>query len=314
MPLQVAIQMDPLAGANFASDSSIRIAAEAERRGAEVYVYEAKDLSWQPGLLSAPARRVQGLNPPEAAYTAGPAETLDLGRMDVIWVRQDPPFDMAYIASLHLLELVADRVLVLNNPRSIRDAPEKMLVLRFPQLTPPTLITRDRAAVDAFREVQRDIIIKPLNGHAGHGVFHIGPGDENYGAALETLLGLSREPLIVQRYLPEVRAGDRRILLVDGAPVGGFARVPAAGEARAAMRTGSRVEKLTLTAREREICAALGPLLREMGLLFVGIDVIGGYLTEVNVTSPTGIAQTLRLDGVDAAALIWDAIDQRLGR
>jgi len=314
MALRVAIQMDPLAGANFASDSSIRIAAEAGRRGAAVYFYEAKDLSWQNGRLTAPARRVQNLNPPETTYVAGDVETLDLGAMDVIWVRQDPPFDMAYIASLQLLELVADKVLVLNNPRSIRDAPEKMLVLQFPDLTPPTLITRDRKAVDAFRETHRDIIIKPLNGHAGHGVFHIGAGDENYTSALETLLAANKEPLIVQRYLPEVRAGDRRILLVEGEPVGGFARVPAAGEARAAMRTGSRVEKLELTSREREICAALGPVLRNMGLLFVGIDVIGGYLTEVNVTSPTGIAQAQKLDGVDVAALIWNAIEKRLRR
>lgn len=312
MPLQVAIQMDPLTGVNFASDSSIRIAAEAERRGADVYVYEPKDLSWQPGLLSVPARRVRGLNPPTASCSAESPEVIDLGEMDVIWVRQDPPFDLAYIASLHLLELVADRVLVLNNPRSIRDAPEKMLVLRYPELTPPTLITRDRASIAAFREAHRDLILKPLGGHAGHGVFHLGPEDENFASALETLLTVSAEPLIVQRYLPEVREGDRRILLVEGEPVGAFARIPATGESRAAMRTGSQVEKAVLTPRELEICRTIGPALRDMGLLFVGIDVIGGCLTEINVTSPTGIAQVERLEGVNAAALIWDAVEKRL--
>ncbi len=314
MALQVAIQMDPLASANFASDSSIRIAAEAGRRGADVYFYEAKDLSWQPGVLSAPAYKVTGLNPPEKSHVVGPRETIDLGGMDVIWVRQDPPFDVAYIASLHLLELIADQVLVLNNPRSIRDAPEKMLVLRFPDFIPPTLITRDRGAVNAFRDAHADIIIKPINGHAGHGVFHIKPDDENFGSAFETLMAATIEPLIVQRYLPEVRQGDRRLILVEGEYVGGFARVPAEGEARAAMRTGSTLEKVILTEREREIIATIGPVLRDMGLLFVGIDVIGGYLTEINVTSPTGIAQANKLDDVQIEALVWNAVEKRLRR
>lgn len=313
MALQVAIQMDPLDKANFASDSSIRIAAEAGRRGADLYFYEAKDLSWQDSRLSTPALKVEGLNPPDKNYTATPVE-LDVGSMDVVWVRQDPPFDMAYIASLQLLELVTDNVLVLNNPRSIRDAPEKMLVLRFPNLIPPTLISRDRKAIEAFRVAQGDIVIKPVNGHAGHGVFHIKPDDENFGSALEALLSLTIEPLIAQRYLPEVRAGDRRIILIEGEAVGGFARVPAAGEARAAMRTGSTIEKVVLTPREHEIVKAIGPLLREMGLLFVGIDVIGGYLTEINVTSPTGIAQANRLDDIRIEARVWDAVEKRLRR
>lgn len=312
MALQVAIQMDPVAGVNFASDSSIRIAAEAACRGAEVYVYEPQNLSWQPGLLSAPAQRIGDFDLPTAKHTLGPVETLDLGGMDVIWVRQDPPFDEAYITSLHLLELVADKVLVLNNPRSIRDCPEKLLVLRFPELTPPTLITRDRKAMNDFREAHRDIILKPVNGHAGHGVFHLGPDDENFGSALETLLAANKEPLIMQRYLPEVRSGDRRIILVEGEPMGVFARIPVAGDARAALRTGSRVERSSLTEREVHICQTIGPLLRERGLVFVGIDVIGGYLTEINVTSPTGIAQMDRFEGISIAAKIWDAVEGRL--
>ena len=242
----------------------------------------------------------------------GAFEELDLAGFDIVLMRQDPPFDMAYITATHLLELLPeDGPLVVNDPAAVRNAPEKLFVLRFRELMPPTLLTLDREAIDAFRQEHGEIVLKPLFGNGGAGVFHLRPGDDNLGSLLEMYASVYREPVMVQRYLPEVRQGDKRIILVEGEPVGAVNRVPPEGEARANLHVGGRAVKTGLTAREREICAAIGPSLREHGLVFVGIDVIGDYMTEINVTSPTGIQEIARLDGVDLAPNIWDAIEAR---
>jgi glutathione synthase len=226
-------------------------------------------------------------------------------------MRQDPPFDMAYITATHVLEHVADRVLIVNDPAEVRNAPEKLFVAHFPDLMPPTLITSDKDAIVEFRARHKDVVVKPLFGNGGSGVFHLKPDDENLGALLETFTILYREPVIVQRYLPEIRQGDKRIILVEGEAVGAVSRIPQSGEARANFHAGGSAQKTTLTSREQDICAAIGPTLREKGLVFVGIDVIGDYLTEINVTSPTGIQEINRLDGVQIERTLWDAIESR---
>jgi len=230
-----------------------------------------------------------------------------------VLMRQDPPFDMAYITATHLLEQIHPKTLVVNDPAHVRNAPEKLFVTRFENVMPPTLITSDAALIHEFRAEYLDIVVKPLFGNGGVGVFHIGPEDENLNALLEMFTDLYREPIIVQKYLPQIRQGDKRIILVDGTVAGAVSRVPAAGEARANLHVGARAEKTELTPREREICAAIGPALRERGLIFVGIDVIGDFLTEINVTSPTGIMEINRLDDARLDALVWDAIEARLG-
>jgi glutathione synthase len=243
----------------------------------------------------------------------GSFEELDLAGVDVILMRQDPPFDMAYITATHLLELLPENgPLVVNDPAAVRNAPEKLFVLRFKELMPPTLLTRDRDAIRAFWREHGDIILKPLFGNAGAGVFRLRPGDENLTALLEIYESIRREPVMVQRYIPEVRRGDKRIILVEGEAMGAVLRVPPEGEARANLHVGARPVKTELTARDREICAAIGPTLRAQGLVFVGIDVIGDWLTEINVTSPTGIQEIARLDGIEIAPKIWDAIERRL--
>ena len=243
----------------------------------------------------------------------GNTETLNLATdLDVILMRQDPPFDMQYITLTHLLEGIGDQTLVVNNPREVRNAPEKLFVTEFAQFMPPTIITRDEQAIRAFREQHPHTIVKPLFGNGGAGVFYLKPDDENLSSLLENLLGASREQLMVQAYIPEIRQGDKRIILVDGEPIGAINRIPADGEARANLHVGGRAAKVELTDREREICSALGPVLRQRGLLFVGIDVIGDYLTEINVTSPTGLQELQRFDGTDGPALIWDAIERKV--
>jgi glutathione synthase len=242
-------------------------------------------------------------------YTFGAETTIALAEMDVVLMRQDPPFDMAYITATHLLEHIHPKTLVVNNPAAVRNAPEKLLVTHFPELMPPTLIAWDRGAIRDFRARHGDIIVKPLFGNGGIGVFRIRPDDENLGSLLDMFFTASREPLMVQRYEPAVRLGDKRIILIDGEPLGALNRVPAAGDSRSNMHAGGRPEPTTLTAREREICAAIGPTLKREGLLFTGIDVIGDYLTEINVTSPTGLQQIARFDGVNLAAVIWDKIE-----
>jgi glutathione synthase len=245
-------------------------------------------------------------------FTLGQSSVQDLSKVNVVLMRQDPPFDMAYITATHILEHIHPKTLVVNDPVSVRNAPEKLLVTHFSHLMPPTLITADPAQVKAFRQLHGDIIVKPLFGNGGAGVFHLRPDDSNLNALLEMFTERSREPVMVQRYLPEVRQGDKRIILIDGEPAGAINRVPAAGEARSNMHVGGRPEKTPLTPRDREICAAIGPTLKKQGLIFVGIDVIGDYLTEINVTSPTGLQEVNRFEGTKLEADIWDAIEKKL--
>jgi glutathione synthase len=312
MGLAIAIQMDPIDSINIDADSTFALALEAQARGHALYHYLPQALTLRDGRLYARGRSLEVFRRHGNHHHFGAFEELDLGGFDVVLMRQDPPFDMAYITATHLLELLpGDGPLVVNDPASVRNAPEKLFVLRFKELMPPTLLTLDREEILAFWQEHGDIILKPLFGNGGAGVVHLRPGDENLNSLLEMYASVYREPVMVQRYLPEVRQGDKRIILVEGEPVGAVNRVPAEGEARANLHVGGRAVKTRLTSREREICAAIGPSLREQGLVFVGIDVIGDYMTEINVTSPTGIQEIARLDGVDLAANIWDAIEAR---
>ncbi len=313
MGLAVAIQMDPIDTINIDADSTFALALEAQARGHALFHYLPEALTLRDGRLYARGRPLEVVRRHGHHHRFGVVEELDLGGLDVILMRQDPPFDMAYITATHLLELLPEGgPLVVNDPAAVRNAPEKLFVLRFRELMPPTLLTRDRDEIRAFWRAHGDIILKPLFGNAGAGVFRLRPGDENLTALLEMYESIQREPVMVQRYLPEVRQGDKRIILVEGEPMGGVMRVPAEGEARANLHVGGQPVKTELTAREREICAAIGPTLRAQGLIFVGIDVIGDWITEINVTSPTGIQEIDRLDGTDIAAKIWDAIEFRL--
>ena len=312
MPLTVAIQMDPIESINIDADSTFALALEAQRRGHGLYHYLPQHLAFAGGRVTARARALSVRRKAGDHFTLGGFESLDLAQADVVLMRQDPPFDMAYITATHILEHIHPKTLVVNDPVSVRNAPEKLFVTHFPELMPPTLIASDRAAIDAFRAEYKDIIVKPLFGNGGAGVFHVRADDDNLGALLEMFTARSREPVIVQKYLPAIRAGDKRIILIDGVPAGAVNRVPARGEARANLHVGARAEKAALDARDRDICEAIGPTLRAKGLIFVGIDVIGGFLTEINVTSPTGIQEIGRFDGTDLAALVWDAIESRV--
>ncbi len=311
MPLTVAIQMDPIESIDITADSTFAMALEAERRGHTLLYYHAGDLAWCDGRLTAPAWPLSVRPVAGDHFTLGTRETVDLAAVDVVLMRQDPPFHMGYITATHLLESIHPRTLVVNDPKEVRNAPEKLFITRFPDLVPPSLITSDPAAIRDFRAVHRDIVLKPLFGNGGAGIVHLDPADDNLSSLLEMYARLAPEPLMVQRYLPEIRQGDKRILLVDGEPVGAVNRVAADGEARANFHAGGRAEKTDLSAREREICRRLGPELRARGLIFVGIDVIGDYLTEINVTSPTGIHEINRLDGSRIEAALWDAIEAR---
>ncbi len=318
MSLRVAVQMDPIEGISIDADSTFALMLEAQLRGHSLWHYEVRHMALHEGApgggsrLFARARPVMVQRMAGAHYTFGASVRLDLGSMDVVLMRQDPPFDMAYITATHLLEHIHPRTLVVNDPASVRNAPEKLLVTHFPELMPPTLITWDVEAIRAFRAEYQDIIVKPLFGNGGAGVFRIKPDDENLGSVLEMHFAHSREPLMIQRYESAVRRGDKRIILVDGEPMGAINRVPATGEARSNMHVGGRPERSGLTPRDRAICAAIGPTLREQGLIFVGIDVIGDYLTEINVTSPTGIQEIDRFDGVNLEAAIWDRIEAKV--
>ena len=313
MSFAVAIQMDAMDSIDIAGDSTFALALEGQARGHALFHYLPADLSLKQGRVIARARPLQVRPEVGNYYTLGEAELLDLATLDVVLMRQDPPFDMSYITATHLLEHIHPGTLVVNDPVHVRNAPEKLFVTHFENVMPPTLITCDAALVHEFRAEYSDIIVKPLFGNGGAGVFHIGPDDENLNALLEMFTGLYREPIIVQKYLPEVRQGDKRIILVDGVAAGAVSRVPAAGEARANLHVGARAEKTELTPREQKICTAIGPALRERGLIFVGIDVIGDFLTEINVTSPTGIMEINRLDDARLDALVWDAIEARIG-
>jgi len=312
MSLAVAIQMDPIDGINIDSDSTFVLALEAQRRGHGLYHYLPTDLSYDHGRVKARARPLQVRRERGNHATLGDPEMLDLRALDVVLMRQDPPFDLAYIGATHLLERVHPETLVVNDPVSVRNAPEKLFVTHFPELMPPTLITYDHAEIRAFRAAHKDIILKPIYGNGGAGVFHIGPDDENLNSLLDLLAQTVREPIMVQRYLPEIKQGDKRIVLIEGAPAGAVNRLPPPGDARANLHVGGRAEKATLSKRDLEICEALGPVLREQGLVFVGIDVIGGWMTEINVTSPTGIRQIGEFGGPDIAAMIWDVVEKKV--
>ena len=311
MSLSAAIQMDPVAGIDIDADSTFALALEAQARGHRLWHYLPGALALDGGAVLASARPLEVRRERGRHFSLGAAETLDLASLDVVLMRQDPPFDMGYVTATHLLERVHPGTLVVNDPAQVRNAPEKLFVTEFPGLMPETLIASDRERIRAFRERYGDIVVKPLYGNGGAGVFHIGADDENLNALLEMYEEFYREPAVVQRYLPEVRDGDKRIILVDGEPAGAVNRVPPAGEARSNMHVGGRPEAAALDARDREICAAIGPALKARGLLFAGIDVIGGLLTEINVTSPTGIQEIDRFDGANLAGRIWDAIEAR---
>jgi glutathione synthase len=309
--LRVAVQMDPIASINIDGDSTFALMLEAQARGHALWHYHVRDLALAGGRVLAHAQPVEVRRVKGDHFTLGAPVELDLGQVDVVLMRQDPPFDMAYITATHILEHIHPKTLVVNDPASVRNAPEKLFVTHFPELMPETLISADIRQIRRFRDKHGDIILKPLFGNGGAGVFHVKPEDPNLNALLEMFTERSREPLVVQRYVPDVRKGDKRIILVDGVAMGAINRVPAAGEARSNMHVGGRPEPTTLTDREREICDAIGPELRKRGLIFVGIDVIGGYLTEINVTSPTGLQEIARFDGIHLERATWDAIEAK---
>jgi glutathione synthase len=315
MSLAVAVQMDPIHAIDIDADSTFVLMVEAQARGHGLWYYTPKTLSLHGGRVVAKAQRVKDIRRKKGDHVElGPIEPLDLSMMDVVLLRQDPPFDMAYITTTHLLERLHPRTLVVNDPAHVRNAPEKLFVTQFQELMPPTLITVDKDEILAFRKQHKDIVVKPLFGNGGSGVFHVKPDDENLGTILEVFTQMFREPIIAQRYIPEIRKGDKRIILVDGKAVGAVSRMPQEGEARANFHAGGAAKKAELTPREKMICEAIGPALSERGLVFVGIDVIGDYLTEINVTSPTGIQQINRLSGTKIESDIWDAIETRRGR
>ena len=315
MSLNVAVQMDPIEGIKIAGDSSFALMLKAQERGYALYHYLPQDLSWRGGRVIAHARPVSVRRVEGDHYTLGAARDIDLGRdVDVVLMRQDPPFDIGYITATHLLEMLEGETLVVNNPREVRNAPEKLFVTGFADLMPDTLITRRLDEVIGFRRKHGAIVIKPLHGNAGAAVFKLGEDDGNLPALVELFANVWREPFMVQRFLTRVSDGDKRIVLIDGKPSGAINRLPKAGEIRSNLAAGGNAEKTELTAREAEICARLGPELERRGLIFVGIDVIDGHLTEINVTSPTGIMAIDRFNGTDTPGLIWDAIEARLAR
>jgi glutathione synthase len=312
MHLSIAVQMDPIHSINIAGDSTFALKLEAQKRGHSLFYYETKTLSLRDGRVFAAGAGVSVRDELGNHATIGERRRVDLSSFNVILMRQDPPFDLAYITATHLLEHVTPKTLVVNDPASVRNAPEKLFVTHFGEFMPPTLVSRDPAELRAFRAEYRDIVMKPLYGGGGAGIFRIKEDDENFASLVETFSLMFREPFMVQKYIPEVRSGDKRIILVDGVVAGAINRVPATGESRSNMHVGGRPEPANLTPREEQICARLGPELKNRGLIFVGIDVIGGYLTEINVTSPTGIREIKRFGGKDIAVMIWDAIEARL--
>jgi glutathione synthase len=316
MPLRVAVQMDPLEKIKISGDSTFALMLSAQSRGHKLYHYLAEDLTWQDGRLYAGAHAVSVQAVAGDHYRNGEFRILDLGRdVDVVLMRQDPPFDLGYITATHLLERIQDETLVVNDPTSVRNAPEKVWVLDFASFMPPTMVTRSLGAARHFLAEHGEIVIKPLHGFAGGSVFRIGSDGRNLASLMELFNCAYREPHVVQKFLPEIAEGDKRIVLVDGEVAGAINRVPGEGEIRSNLAVGGKAAKTELTAREEEICAALAPELKRRGLLFVGIDVIGGrWLTEINVTSPTGIVAIDTFNGTDTPALIWQAIERRLGK
>ncbi len=313
-PLTVAVQMDPMEGINIAGDSTFHIMLAARERGHSLYHYLAPDLTYREGRVLAKARPVRVQKVVGDHFIFGEPEVLDLGRdVDVVLMRQDPPFDLSYITATHLLERVQAETLVVNDPAAVRNAPEKLFVLDYARFMPPTMITRDLEEVKSFLAQHGEIVVKPLYGNAGNAVFHVGQSGANLSALVELFKSSWVEPFMVQAFIPGVAKGDKRIVLVDGEVAGAVNRIPGAGEIRSNLAVGGSAAKTQLTEKEEEICAALGPELKRRGLLFVGIDVIGGeWLTEINVTSPTGIVSIDAFNGTDTGGMIWDAIDARL--
>ena len=312
MPLRVAIQMDPIEHVDIAGDSSFALLLEAQARGHEIFYYTPGNLAQTGTKVVARGFGLQVADREGAHFSLGPERTEDLSDWDVVLLRQDPPFDMGYLTTTYILERLYPKTLVVNNPYEVRNAPEKLFVFDFAKYMPATLITRNPDDVKAFRVEYNDIILKPLYGNGGAAIFRVSPDDGNLAALVELFLTSFREPFIVQEYRPEIIDGDKRIILVDGEVAGAINRVPAKGETRSNMHVGGTPMPTVLTDREQEICAALGPELKRRGLLFTGIDVIGGYLTEINVTSPTGIRQVKNFGGNDIAAMIWDAIEGKI--
>jgi glutathione synthase len=311
MSLKIAVQSDPIELFDIAGDSTFAMMLEAQVRGHKLFYYQTKTLAYEGGTLSAEGHDVKVKDEKGAHFELGPRKRIDLSTQDTLLMRQDPPFDMGYITATHLLDMIHPKTLVVNDPTEVRNAPEKLFILRFPELMPPTLITRDEMELEKFRQHHGDIILKPLYGNGGAGVFRTHGADQNFSALLELFSQAYKEPYIAQKYLPAVRKGDKRIILIDGKVAGAINRVPAAHDNRSNMHVGGVAEPATLTKREHEICEAIGPELKKRGLIFTGIDVIGDYMTEINVTSPTGIRQVKKFGGADIAALIMDAIEAR---
>lgn len=311
MALKVAVQMDHINSIRIGGDTSFALCLEAQKRGHSLYHYTPDRLSMRDGIVSARVEELSVRDLEGDHFTLGEQISRDLSEMDVVLLRQDPPFDMNYITTTHMLERIHPKTLVVNDPAWVRNSPEKIFVTEFPDLMPETLITKDPQEIAAFRKEFGDIILKPLYGNGGAGVFHLADGDRNLTSLLEMFGQMFREPFIAQRYLKDVRSGDKRIILIDGEPVGAINRVPSETDARSNMHVGGRAEKTELTEREREICARIGPSLRERGFILVGIDVIGDYMTEINVTSPTGVREVKKFGGADIAALFWDALEAK---
>jgi glutathione synthase len=310
--MKIAFQMDPIENVDIFADSTFRLAEEAQNRGHDLYVYTPNDLTFNRGKITAKVRSISLKRKIGDHVSLGALEILALSEFDVIWLRQDPPFDMGYITNTHLLDLISQETLIVNNPFWVRNLPEKLLVLEFPDLIPDTLISRDLEEIKKFKSEFNDIIIKPLYGNGGAGIFRLRKDDKNLASLYELFSDISSEPLIAQAFLPDVKNGDKRIILIDGEPVGAINRVPKAGETRSNMHVGGKAEPAKLNQRDREICSALGPILKSKGQIFVGIDVIGAYLTEINVTSPTGIQELERFDKVNVAEMIWQAVEKRV--
>jgi glutathione synthase len=312
MALKIAIQMDHIANISIGGDTSFALCLEAQARGHELYHYTPDRLTMSGSDVTAAMEKLEVRDVEGDHFTLGDKVRTSLRDMDVVLLRQDPPFDMNYITTTHMLEMVHPDTLVVNNPRSVRNAPEKIFVMEYGDLMPETIVTLDLDEIRAFREKHGDIILKPLYGNGGAGVFHLRDGDRNLTSLMEMFTQLTREPIIAQRYLKDVRAGDKRILLIDGKPVGAINRVPAESDTRSNMHVGGQAVETTMTDRELEICARIGPELEKRGLTLVGIDVIGGLMTEINVTSPTGVREVKKFGGADIAALFWDAVEAKL--
>ena len=311
--MKIAFQMDPIEDVDINADSTFRLAEEAQNRGHDLYVYTPDDLTFNRGKIIAKVRSISLKRKIGDHVNFGAVELLALSEFDVIWLRQDPPFDMGYITNTHLLDLIGQKTLIFNNPFWVRNLPEKLLVLEFPDLIPETVISRDLEEIKRFKNEFKDIIIKPLYGNGGAGIFRLREDDKNLTSLHELFSNMSSEPLIAQAFLPDVKKGDKRIILVDGEPVGAINRVPKAGETRSNMHVGGKAEPAKLSQRDREICRSIGPILKNKGQVFVGIDVIGDYLTEINVTSPTGIQELERFDKVNIAEMIWLAVEKKVG-